>query len=95
MTTAYELMESLQAMFGQPSKQKRHEAVRSAMTAHMKEGSSVREHFKSNYGMNKLKFNLTQLLNELTTFESMIKDNKSKTGEANVASKAMAKPKKK
>ncbi|KAK0589387.1 hypothetical protein LWI29_013569 [Acer saccharum] len=40
--------------------------------------------FKSNYGMNKLKFNPTQLLNELTTFESMIKDNKSKTSEANV-----------
>ena len=35
--------------------------------------------------MNKLKFSLTQLLNELTTFESMTKDNKGKNGEANVA----------
>ena len=31
-------------MFGQPFEQKRHEVVRSAMIAHMKEGSSVREH---------------------------------------------------
>ena len=90
-------------MFGQPSEQKRHEAVRSAMLARMKEGTSVREHvlnmmsyfntaeingraidepsevsiilttfpksfdqFKSNYGMNKLRFSLTQLLDELT-----------------------------
>ena len=59
--------------------------------------------------MKKLKFSLTQLLNELTTFESIFKDNKSKTGEANVAEpsssglkkrkrfvgKARAKPKKK
>ena len=42
------------------------------------------DQFKSNYVMNKLKFNLTQLLTDLTTFESMIKDNKSKTDEANV-----------
>ncbi|KAK1592800.1 hypothetical protein Q3G72_030576 [Acer saccharum] len=121
MTTTYEMMESLQAMFGQPSEQKQHKAICSAMIAHMKEGSSIREHvlgmmshfntkevnggtineacqvsiilttltksfdqFKRNYGMNKLKFNLTQLLNELTTFESMFKDNKSKTGEANI-----------
>ncbi|KAL5810574.1 hypothetical protein ACOSQ4_027142 [Xanthoceras sorbifolium] len=31
------------------------------------------DQFKSNYGMNKLKFNLTQLL---STFQSMFKDNK-------------------
>ena len=122
MGTAFEIMESLQAMFGQPSEQKRHEAVRSAMLARMKDGASVREHvlnmmsyfntaeinggaidepsqvsiilttlpksfdqFKSNYGMNKLKFSLTQLLNELTTFESLTKDSKGRTGEANVA----------
>ena len=41
--------------------------------------------FKSNYGMNKLRFSFTQLLNKLITFESLTKDNKSKTGEANVA----------
>ena len=35
--------------------------------------------------MNKLRFSLTQLLNELTTFESLTKNNKSKTGKANVA----------
>ncbi|KAK4858810.1 hypothetical protein QYF36_022437 [Acer negundo] len=120
MTTAYEMIESLHAMFGQPSEQKWHEVVRSTMTAHMKEGLSVREHilgmmshfntneinggtidkacqvsiilttlpksfdqFKSNYGINKLKFSLTQLLNKLTTFDSMFKDNKSKIGETN------------
>ena len=44
MTTSYEMMESLQAMFGQPYEQKWHEAVHSTMTARMKERSSVREH---------------------------------------------------
>ncbi|KAK0603103.1 hypothetical protein LWI29_001462 [Acer saccharum] len=43
------------------------------------------DQFKSNYGMNKLRFSLTQLLNELTTFESLTKDSKGKTGEVNVA----------
>ncbi|KAK0594600.1 hypothetical protein LWI29_001701 [Acer saccharum] len=43
------------------------------------------DQFKSNYGMNKLRFSLTQLLNELSTFESLTKDIKGKTGEANVA----------
>ncbi|KAK0608679.1 hypothetical protein LWI29_034236 [Acer saccharum] len=44
MTSAFEIMESLQAMFGQPSKQKRHKAVHSAMLACMKKGTSVRAH---------------------------------------------------
>ena len=44
MTTTYEMIESLQAMFGHPSGQKRHKAICSAMTAYMKEGSSVWEH---------------------------------------------------
>ena len=44
MTSAFEIMESLQAMFGQPFEQKRHEAVRSTTLTHMKEGTSVREH---------------------------------------------------
>ncbi|KAL5787324.1 hypothetical protein ACOSP7_004273 [Xanthoceras sorbifolium] len=35
--------------------------------------------------MNKLQFSLTQLLNELATFEALTKDSKVKTGEANVA----------
>ena len=33
--------------------------------------SKVFNQFKNNYGMNKLRFSLTQLLNELTLFESM------------------------
>ena len=96
MTIAFEIMKSLQAMFGQPSEQKWHEAIRFAMLTCMKEGTSVQEHvlnmmsyfntveinggaidepsqvsiilttlpksfdqFKSNYGMNKLRFSLT------------------------------------
>ena len=44
METAYEIWESLQAMFGQQSDQFRHEATRSYMNAKMKKGVSVREH---------------------------------------------------
>ena len=44
MGTAFEIIESLQAMFEQPSEQKWHEDVRSAMLARMKEGTFVREH---------------------------------------------------
>ena len=44
MTTTYEMIESLQAMFGQHFEQKWHEVVHSAMTARMKEGPSVWEH---------------------------------------------------
>ena len=40
--------------------------------------------FKSNYVMNKLSYNLTQLLDELQAFESIVKE-KGKEGEANVA----------
>ncbi|KAK0575773.1 hypothetical protein LWI29_006753 [Acer saccharum] len=92
MTSAFEIMESLQAMFGQPFKQKRHEAVRFAMLARMKEGTSVREHVLNMMSyFNTVEINggaidePSQLLNELTTFESLTKDSKGKTGEANVA----------
>ena len=44
METAYEIMESLQRMFGRPSKQQRHEAVKALMNAKMKVGTPVREH---------------------------------------------------
>ena len=40
--------------------------------------------FTTNYIMNKLEYNLTQLLNELQTFETISKT-RSKEGEANVA----------
>ena len=102
METAYEIWESLQAMFGQQFDKFRHEATRSYMNAKMKKGASVREHvlnminlmheaeihgitinkrtqvsvilksltlafsqFTTNYVMNKLQYNMTQLLNEL------------------------------
>ena len=38
-------MESLQEMFGQPSSQNQHEALKYVYNARMKEGQSVREHF--------------------------------------------------
>src|SRR5215813_13036254 len=41
--------------------------------------------FKSNYVMNKLSFTLTQLLNELTVYESMMMDRPKSGAEANVA----------
>ena len=44
METAYEIWESLQAMFGQQSDQCHHKATRSYMNAKMKKGVSVREH---------------------------------------------------
>ena len=44
METAYEIMESLQAMFGQQSDQSRHDAIKKAMNAKMKRGTPVRDH---------------------------------------------------
>ena len=44
MEIAYEIWESLQAMFGQQSDQCHHEATRSYMNAEMKKGVLVREH---------------------------------------------------
>ena len=38
------LLESLQVMFGQPSDQLRHDALKAAMNANMKVETSVREH---------------------------------------------------
>ena len=51
--------------------------------------------FKSNYVMNKLSFTLTQLLNELTHYESMLVDPRRFGAEANfVESSKSAKVKK-
>ncbi|KAL6327213.1 hypothetical protein AAG906_015252 [Vitis piasezkii] len=117
--TASEIMESLQQMFGRPSEQARHEAVKAVMNSKMKNGSSVREHvlkmiyhfneakingakidektqvgmiletlspsflqFRTNYIMNHKKYNLTELLNELQSYETLIDD---KGGKANIA----------
>lgn len=119
LETASEIMESLQNMFGRPSDQARHEAVKAVMNGKMKNGSSVREHvlkmihhfneaeinganidektqvgmiletlspaflqFRTNYVMNHKMCNLTELLNELQTYETLIND---KGGKANVA----------
>ena len=98
-------------MFGQPSEQSCHEAIKVVMNRKMKNGSSVREHvlkmihyfneagingakidkntqvgmiletlsptflqFRTNYIMNHKKCNLTELLNELQTYETFIDD---------------------
>ena len=44
MENAYEIMDSLQAMFGQQSDQCRHDATRSYMNTKMKKGVPVRNH---------------------------------------------------
>ncbi|XP_038889308.1 uncharacterized protein LOC120079220 [Benincasa hispida] len=44
MLTACEIIKSLQGMFGQPSIQIQHEALKYVYNARMKEGQSVREH---------------------------------------------------
>ena len=109
-------MDSLQQMFGSPSEQARHEAVKAVMNNKMKNGSSVREHvlkmihhfneveingakidektqvgmiletlspsflqFRTNYIMNHKKCNLTKLLNELQSYETLIDDKGDKT----------------
>ncbi|RVX04672.1 Copia protein [Vitis vinifera] len=112
-------MDSLQQMFGSPSEQARHEAVKAVMNSKMKNGSSVHEHvlkmihhfneveingakidektqvgmiletlspsflqFRTNYIMNHKKCNLTKLLNELQSYETLIDD---KGGKTNIA----------
>ncbi|XP_060673282.1 uncharacterized protein LOC132803779 [Ziziphus jujuba] len=119
METAYEIMESLQNMFEQLSKQQCHEVVKALMNAKIKSGTPVQKHvikmvnyineakvnktmieeatqvgmivetlfpnfllFKSNYFMNKLKYNMTELLDKLQNFESISKE---KHAEVNVA----------
>ncbi|WKA05324.1 hypothetical protein VitviT2T_023298 [Vitis vinifera] len=119
LETASEIMESLQQMFGRPSEQARHEAVKAVMNSKMKNGSSVCEHvlklihhfneveingakidektqvgmiletlspsflqFRTNYIMNHKKYNLTELLNELQSYETLIDD---KGGKTNIA----------
>ena len=44
MEINYEIMESLQAMFGQPSDQSCHDVFKDTINAKMKAGTSVREH---------------------------------------------------
>ncbi|KAG6503288.1 hypothetical protein ZIOFF_035599 [Zingiber officinale] len=120
---AFEIMESLQEMFGQQSEQARHEATRKYTNARMILGTHVRDHvmqmtnyfseaemhgavidegtqvsiilnslssdfipFTSNYIMNKLNYGMTQLLNELQTFEAILGLVKNKA-EANIVNK--------
>ncbi|XP_062104960.1 uncharacterized protein LOC133816522 [Humulus lupulus] len=90
METAYEIWESLQAMFGQQSDQCRHEANRSYMNIKMKKGVSVREHVLNMINImhdaevhGATNHERTQVLNEFQTFESLNKSN-SKVEEANV-----------
>ncbi|KAG6473764.1 hypothetical protein ZIOFF_067681 [Zingiber officinale] len=120
---AFEIMESLQEMFGQQSEQAHHEATRKYTNARMFLDTHVRDHvmqmtnyfseaemhgavidegtqvsiilnslssdfipFTSNYIMNKLNYGMTQLLNELQTFEAILGLVKNKA-EANIVNK--------
>ncbi|KAL5549496.1 hypothetical protein UlMin_004727 [Ulmus minor] len=107
MRTAAEIMASVQAMFGETSTRARIMAHFNEAEIH---GSSIDQQtqvgmiletlpesfipFKTNYVLNKMDLNLTTLMTELQTFESMIK---SKGEEANmvVASSSFSKKKKK
>ncbi|RVW76960.1 Retrovirus-related Pol polyprotein from transposon TNT 1-94 [Vitis vinifera] len=90
LETAREIMESLQQMFGRPSEQARHEAVKAVMNSKMKNGSSVREHvLKMIHHFNEAEINgakidekTQKLLNELQSYETLIDD---KGGKANIA----------
>ncbi|XP_073121767.1 uncharacterized protein [Henckelia pumila] len=123
METAFDIMKSLQGMFGKQSEQARHEATRKYTNARMVPGTHVRDHvmqmtnhfsevemhgavvdeatqvstilnslssdfipFTSNYIMNKLNYGMTQILNELQTFEAISGIVKNKA-EANIADK--------
>jgi len=44
MVTAKEIMDSLQALFGQPSSSAMHDAIKYVYNCRMKEGTNVREH---------------------------------------------------
>ena len=44
METAYEIMESIQAMFGQQSDQSLHDAIKRTMNVKIKRGIPVRDH---------------------------------------------------
>ncbi|KAG6532599.1 hypothetical protein ZIOFF_006448 [Zingiber officinale] len=120
---AFEIMESVQEMFGQQSEQAHHEATRKYTNARMILGTHVHDHvmlmmnyffevemhgvvidegaqvsiilnslpsdfipFTNNYIINKLNYGMTQILNELQTFETISGLVKNKV-EANVVDK--------
>ncbi|KAA0067441.1 gag/pol protein [Cucumis melo var. makuwa] len=89
VVTAHQIMDSLNKMFGQPSIQIKQEAIKYLYNARMKEGESVREHVLImivNFNVAKMngaiEYNMTTLLKELQTFQSL---KGQKEGEANVA----------
>ncbi|KAG6528267.1 hypothetical protein ZIOFF_010418 [Zingiber officinale] len=90
---AFEIMESLQEMFGQQSKQARHESTRKYTNARMILGTHVRDHVMqmTNYFSEAKMHGVvidegTQLLNELQTFEAISGLVKNKA-EANIVDK--------
>ncbi|KAA0032768.1 gag/pol protein [Cucumis melo var. makuwa] len=86
MVTACQIMNSIREMFGQPSIQIKQEAIKYVYNARMKEGQFVKEQsflqFRSNVEMNKIEYNMTTLVKELQTFQSL---KGQKEREANVA----------
>ena len=80
METAYEIMESLQAMFRQPSDQSRHDAFKAVMNTKMKSETLVREHQTEIHGMiiNKLREKRKKRKSDLLFLEAyLIKDDSS------------------
>ncbi|XP_073057004.1 uncharacterized protein [Primulina eburnea] len=71
---AYQIIDSLQAMFGQRSSQSKHEAVNNAMNAKMKKGQSVGVHV----------LNMVNYFTEAETHGATIDDGKVQEGETNV-----------
>ena len=67
MVTAYEIMECLQAMFGQPSYQSDHDAFKAAMNAGMKAIISVQGHQVEILGVviNELRKNRRRKVNQI------------------------------
>ncbi|KAL6327640.1 hypothetical protein AAG906_022203 [Vitis piasezkii] len=80
------LLAAMNEMFGRPSEQAHHEAVKAVMNSKMKNGSLVREHvLKMIHHFNEAEINgakideKTQTLNELQSYETLINDKRGKT----------------
>ncbi|XP_042065489.1 uncharacterized protein LOC121809005 [Salvia splendens] len=72
MNTATEIMNNLNNLFGTQNRAAKSLAFRSIMTKVMKEGTSVRDHFKLNFEMNKRAYTLAELLTELQSAEDLM-----------------------
>ncbi|XP_019227249.1 PREDICTED: uncharacterized protein LOC109208574 [Nicotiana attenuata] len=65
MESTYDILENLKEMFGDQNRAAKHTAMKILLNTKMVEDSSVRDHFRLNYNMNKMDLSLAKLLNEL------------------------------